>query len=478
MKTIYYLFVFILGVGSSAYSQVPDTLWSQTFGGSDKDIVSGVQQTSDGGYIIIGSTMSFGAGQYDIYLIKADASGIEQWTKTFGGSDYDFGRSVQQTSDGGYILTGYTQSFGVGSSNVYLIKTDDTGNELWSMTYGGINGDEGSSVQQTSDGGYIIGGRTYSYAVGVTDAYMIKTDASGTEQWSQTFGGIRHDNCNSIQQTSDGGFILVGSSDSFGPGPYWYDIYLIKTDNTGEEQWSEIIDENIFDLGKSVQQTTDGGYIIAGTTTDYDSIAGDAILVKTNDTGTVQWVETYGKDNWDSGYDVQQSSDGGYIIVGYSLSTATGIEDVYLIKADASGNEQWSKFIGGSFEDMGSSVRQTEDGGYIIAGITESFGAGDFDIWLIKLEGDLTGFVNFDQQQSVFVSPNPGEGIFEIDFKNTIAADGELYVYDLKGREVLFQPFNKKTRRLKIDLTREAPGVYVVKIMDNKIPYYQKIIKE
>jgi len=190
----------------------------------------------------------------------------------------------------------------------------------------------------------------------------------------------------------------------------------------------------------------------------------------------VQWVETYGKDNWDSGYDVQQTSDGGYIIVGHSTSNASGIEDVYLIKADASGNEQWSKFIGGSFEDMASSVRQTEDGGYIIAGITESFGAGDFDIWLIKLEGDQTGFVNFDQQQSVLVSPNPGEGIFEIDFKNTIAADGELFIYDLSGKEIFFQTIKRNTDHLKINLLQELPGIYIVKVISGNQEYVEKII--
>ena len=470
MKTIYYLLVLIFGFVGTLYSQIPDTLWTQTFGGPDREIAGDIQQTADGGYIITGSTMSFGAGQYDVYLIKTDVSGIEQWSRTFGGSDYDMGRSVQQTSDSGYIITGYTQSFGPGSYDVYLIKTDDTGIELWSKTYGDIYGDEAFSVRQTTDGGYIIAGRTFSYAGGF-DVYLIKTDASGTEQWSKTFGGSGHDKCNSVQQTSDGGFILTGSSDSFGPGTYYYDIYLIKTDDTGTEQWSKIIDENSFDLSKSVQQTSDGGYIIAGTTTNYGPTAGDVILIKTDDTGTVQWSQTYGKTEWDAGYDVQQTSDGGYIIVGHTNSYGAGNEDVYLIKTDASGNELWSQAIGGSYEEYGKSIQLTSDGGYIIVGGTESYSAGYSDIWLIKIDADLTDISTKQNQRLISIYPNPAKDFVNIKSEEIIE---NISVYNHLGQLLI----NLKVKSLssQINVSQFKSGIYFVKVNTSVGSFLERII--
>ena len=362
--------------------------WEQTFGGEIDDFGSSVQQTTDGGYIITGSTSSFGNGSFDIYLLKTDNNGNELWFQTFGNKnnyDGEHGSSVQQTIDGGYIITGSVPS------DLVLIKTDENGNEQWSKTFGGESGDVGYSVQQTTDGGYIITGSTFSWdnEIGV-QIYLIKTDENGTEQWSKTFGGVSDDVGFSVQQTSDGGFIITGRTSSFGNG--LDDVWLIKTDENGNEQWSKTFGGNSSDVGHSVQQTTDGGYIITGETFSFGNGGSDVYLIKTDGNGNEQWSQTFGDESLDHGYSVQQTIDGGFITTGFTLSYENGLPDIYLIKTDGSGNEQWSKTFGGNSSDVGRSVQQTTDGGYIITGETFSFGNGTSDVYLIKTDdqGNIT----------------------------------------------------------------------------------------
>jgi len=392
MKRFVYLLVIIsvvlsLDLGdASAYE--PAVQWQKTFGGSGNDYGYSVQQTSDGGYIIAGYTQFFGAGGYDVYLIKTDSEGNLKWQKTFGGRNDDEGYSVQQTSDGGYIIAGYTTSFGGGGYDVYLVKTDPNGNLLWQKTFGvGI----GWSVQQTSDGGYIIAGETSSFGAGGKDVYLIKTDPNGNQEWQKTFGGNGKDDAGSVQQTTDGGYIIAGFTASFGAG--LVDVYLIKTDSTGNSQWQKTFGGSDNDSGYSVQQTADGGYIIAGWTTSFGAGFYDVYLVKTDPSGNLLWQKTFGGSGFDVGSSVQQTTDGGYIIAGQTKSFGAGAEDVYLIRTDSDGNSVWQKTFGGSGSDEASSVQQTSDGGYIITGWTRSFGAGGDDVYLIKLSSEVCQYV-------------------------------------------------------------------------------------
>jgi hypothetical protein len=310
-----------------------DTLWTRTYGGTSDDRGSSVRQTiPDGGYIIVGETHSFDIRFGDLYLIKTDPSGNTLWTKTYGGINPDAGRSIQQTvPDGGYIIAGWTASFGAGNTDVYLIKTDSLGDTLWTRTYGDTAWDVGVSVQQTTDGGYIITGSTMSFGADLIDFYVIKTDSLGDTLWTRIYGGIASDEGHSVQETQDGGYIITGTTGSFGPGVP--NVYLLKMDFWGDTLWTRTHGGLYLDYGYSVQQTVpDGGYIIAGDKWSLVADSADVCLIKTDSLGDTLWTKTYGSFAVDVGRYVQQTQDGGYIIVGYTRSFGAGEFDVYLIK--------------------------------------------------------------------------------------------------------------------------------------------------
>jgi len=385
--------------------------WEKWFGGIGWDEGRSVQQTVDGGYILTGITQSFGSGLSNCYLIKTNKNGNKQWEKTFGGIGSDLGYSVLQTTDGGYIVAGTTDSFGVGHKDAWLIKIDSNGKIQWDKTFGGEEWDEqGFSVNQTADGGFIIAGYTSSFGAGYGDCYLIKTDINGNLQWEKTFGGIHWDYAYSVYQTTDGGYILAGDSITDNILPSTLDnkgtkmVWLIKTDSNGNKQWDKKFGEGLEQGGRSVKQTVDGGYIVCGflqTGTSENSVW----LIKTDSEGNKQWDKKYGGEDWDEGQSVQQTTDGGYIITGSTQSFGAGKCDVWVIKTDSNGNIQWDKTFGGGSYDAGYSVRQTSDGGYIVTGNTRSFGSGYWDVFLIKMDSGGNGHPN----KPIINGPSPGK---------------------------------------------------------------------
>ncbi|TKJ42105.1 hypothetical protein CEE37_00050 [candidate division LCP-89 bacterium B3_LCP] len=378
------LSLLISGVLAVAYSfaQPPDTLWTQTYGGDQGERCYSIQQTTDDGYILGGRTGSFGAISNDMYLVKIDSPGNLEWEQTYGGGEYEECRSVQQTSDGGYILGGNIEVNE--GHDIYLVKTDSLGNLEWDQTFGGSSPEYCYSVQQTTDGGYILGGETFSFGAGDYDMYLVKTNSLGIMEWDATFGGSDCDRCNSVQKTIDGGYILGGDSWSFGAGNY--DMYLVKTDSLGNQEWQQTYGGDGWDYCYSVQQTGDGGFILGGSTPSYGAGMRDMYLVKTDSLGNFVWQQTFGGSNIDYCFSVQQTVDGGYILGGWTKSFgACSQGSIYLVKTDYLGNQEWQQSFSRANQTVCYSVQQTADGGYILGGYVWESGINS-DMYLMKLD--------------------------------------------------------------------------------------------
>ncbi len=313
----------------------------------------------------------------------------EMWNRTYGGPSNELASEVHVTKDGGYIIIGVTESYGVGDGDAWLIKTDSEGSEEWNKTFGGPGDDQGFSVQQTRDNGYIITGFTKSYSAGNSDIWLIKTDRYGMKQWDKTFGGPGLEEGRSVMETRDGGYIIAGGTESYGAGSF--DIWLIKTDSEGNKEWERTFGGPNYDWAFSVQQTEDDGYVITGTSCSYDDTGkGDLWLIKTDPEGNKEWERTFGGPGHDAGRFVREISDGGYVIVGDTQSYGAGIQDIWVIKTDAHGTEKWNRTFGGSGFDSGYSILEIGNGNgdYLIVGHTESheYLSGSGTAWLIKVD--------------------------------------------------------------------------------------------
>jgi hypothetical protein len=356
-------------------------MWSQTYGGTREEGMAGLHdvhlvRTSDGGFALAGGTFSFGAGGVDFWLVKTDANGNMEWNKTYGGADHDIPHSLIQTADEGFALAGETR-LNLALPDFWLVKTDADGNMEWNKTYREVDIDSAKSVVQTSDGGYAIAGNTRSFG-----ARLVKTNAYGDMEWSKTYGGKLQDGFNSLVATSDGGYAIAGNTRSFGAG--LINFWLVKTDNLGNMEWNQtygISDRNFL---SSLIEVSDGGFAMAGDIHSHDAGGENFWLVKTDEDGDMEWNMIYGGADVDTAFSLVETSDGGYALAGETKSSPAGDFDFWLVKTDVSGNMEWNRTYGGANYDFANSVVQTSDGGYAIAGNTLSFGAGDYDFWLIK----------------------------------------------------------------------------------------------
>ena len=376
----------LLSLPVSAFAQIA---FERMYGDSGGDDGYDARQTADGGYIIVGHTSSFGAGGTDVYLIKTDSLGDTLWTRAYGGSLLEFARCVRQTSDGGYIVVGTTESFGAGERDIYLIKTDSAGDTLWTRTYGGIRSEFGFAVMQTLDGGYIIVGETASFGAGMADVYVVKTDAAGDTLWTRTYGRAGDDKCYSVDHAWGGGYVFGGHSQS--PNPYHHDFFLLRTDTLGNTLWSRVYNRWDNDYGRCARQTADGGYIIVGEYVLPVPPGSDMFAIKTDSAGDTLWTGTYGGDKNEWGCSVDQTYIGNYVFVGTSWSFSPDLyPDVYVVEVNSWGLMIDFRVFGDPplWGTYGRSVQQALDGGYIISG----FGYPDdpsrgSEVYLIKTPG-------------------------------------------------------------------------------------------
>jgi len=377
------LFVCFLSSPLQTESPLAQSLdWFRTYGGTENEFGYSVQQTSDSGYIVAAGSL----------LIKTDWSGDTIWTRHYTVPDYLWSElyCVQQTYDSGYIAVGRGRSFS-DPGDVILVKIDCSGETLWTRTHGGDSRDVGWSVQQTSDSGFVIAGLTESFGAGGEDFYVMKTDSAGNSVWDSAYGGSAQDQGHSVRQTADGGYIVAGWTASFGAG--LIDFYLIKIDPAGHVLWDSTYGGSSSERAFCVRQTFDGGYVAAG----HRWVNGlQVYLIKTDSTGHTLWDRLYGQGLYNDAWCIEQTYDSGYIMCGLTNFLDPQESDLYLIKTDPAGHIVWSRIFGGRWEEGGYWVEQTADSGYIAAGYSSSYDGRDADVYLVKVAPYQRGDINRD----------------------------------------------------------------------------------
>jgi predicted secreted protein len=407
------------------HAQIPDTVWSHTYGGTNTDILYSTCETSDGGFIAAGYTYSFGAGQQDAYLVKTYGNGDAAWTRTFGGSSMDGAHFVREAIDGGYVIAGYTESFGGGGKNVYLIKTDTAGYAEIPKTYATPLMDVAYAFCTTPDNGYMfVGYKNGPSGWAKGDLWILKTDVWLDTAWTKEYGGASEDYGISIQPTPDGGYIIAGSTMSFGAGGK--DVWLVKIDANGDTSWTKTYGGVLEDVAYGVNVTADGGYIVSGYINGIGAwTAGDVWLLKTDSLGDTLWTVIYGASGEDYGFDVYQTPDNGYVTAG------RGSNDFWLLRTDPQGDTLWTRKYGGAGTESALALSRTSDGGYIIGGYTTSFGSGLQDFWLIRTEPDV-GIEN-GHSSNLLLDRLPATIITG---QLNLPTHSEFKVYDISGRIV------------------------------------------
>ncbi len=487
------------------------------------ELAKDVQQTADGGYIILGTaSTSLNPYSSDLYLVKTDANGDTLWTKTFNISMYDDVYSIKQTLDGGYIISGESQDLN-GGSFYSLIKTDSLGQLLWSNFYDYYEGSQ-NSISLTSDSGFII-----------TGAYnkirLFKKAANGNLQWSKSYSSGNNESSSFAQQTSDGGYIIVGNTNFLQTADV--DIKLIKTDSLGNLIWSKNYRISNSALSYSMQQTIDGGYIISGVVSTLISTwtyVYNFFLIKTDSSGNISWNKKYrsiSNSLEPANFYVKQTHDGGYIALG-NLRNGPSMFDICLIRTNSIGDTLWTRKVNGSNDQKAIALNLTSDGGYLICGYPNNFVPGNGDFLLIKTDsigktgcnlgssnlsvgtfsigtvfqstivvsdpsipytvnitpsiggGMITtncsnvGIHDYAEDGFAHVFPNPTEGFFTISFDKTITS-GKLQIFNLIGEKVYDALISNQTQT-EIHMEGISPGIYFVKVFDVEYEYCRILI--
>ncbi len=421
------------GVGSAPVGQT-DAPFAIAYGGKDYDVPVTVQQAGDGGYVVLGYTIG-DAPNFTYWVLKLDADGGIAWQKAFGGYQSSYrADAIQQTDDGGLIVAGRALAYlGAGGADLWVLKLDAGGCVVWQKVYGGVQDDSAATIRQTEDGGYVVAGETWSFGAGWRDAWVLKLDAEGAVIWEKTYGEMYQDGASAILPTADGGYVVAGHS---APGASSSQkAWVFKLDASGNVAWQKtyggVPDYDVWDL----QQAGDGGYVMAGATQDGGAGGDDAWVLKLSAGGEIVWQKTCGGGEHDSAFAIQPTDDGGYIAAGSTGSFGAGYDDFWLLKFDSGGDVTWQRTYGGGSYDEANAVQQADDGGYVVVGMAESFTSGQSDVWMLKL--DSSGSLCSGCALGGTSAGKPVDGVAEASDgaatssdSSAIVADGYARVYD------------------------------------------------
>ena len=474
MKITISFFCFFLVVITKSQSVIFQQIYQCQVDQSAREAI----EISNGGYMIIGmNEKSF--GDTDVYIMKTNPIGDTIWTKSFGGTSSEYPNMIIETSNGNFLIVGYTLSYGSGSNDVWLLCIDINGNLIWSKTYGGTGDDEGKDIIATADGNYMITGRSNSPGNQGYDAFLIKIDLNGNIIWQNNYGGNQYETSRSVKQCSDGGYVFTGQTLSYGSGNG--DVYMTKTDASGNLIWSKTFGGNLIDDGNVIIENSDGSFMIAAETNSYGSGDMDVWILKTDNNGNVIWQQTYGGTDKDVSKSMRMTSDGGYIIGAISRSFGWINPDMWLVKIDANGAVQWTSNFGSWDHEHCYSARQVTDGGFIAVGHTKSYGPVS-KIMFIKLDqfGTTDNQQTLSEKISLNFFPNPVKN--ELNFywpnKNEAEVETEIYTND---RKLISHQLMKRTENEiagKINLTEYVPGFYILKFAFKNKTVYQTVIKQ
>lgn len=525
MKKQISIFIFFI-LSISLFAQ-PVIQWQNSFGGTGNEYASCIVQTNDGGYIVSGlsasndSDVTGNNGMRDFWIVKMTNAGSIQWQKSLGGSADDWANCILQTNDGGYIIAGYTESndsdvtVNHGHRDIWIVKTDSVGSIQWQKSYGGSDFEIAYSIQQTTDGGYIVGGYSNSTDgdlagtfASAQNFWLIKLNNTGTIQWHQVFGGSFTDEAVSVQQTSDHGYVLAGYTYSSNGHVTGYhgnqDAWVVKTDSTGALQWQKTLGGTANESAGSVVQAADGGFVVAcATSSNDDDVSGnhggsDRWIVKLDTTGTIEWQKTFGGTGNEGASSIQSTSDGGFVIAGSTTSfdgDVTGNHgdyDFWLIKINDSGILQWEKSLGGTGTDGAISMLQTNDEGFIVAGTSNSIDGdvtgnnGNSDYWIVKL--DSAQHVNVAERDNATtdfqIYPNPFSNETIVSFNLIASENAVVEIRNVDGRAIK-KIFSGKIRTGFTEFVWDATnssgkkvdaGIYFVTIISDNYCYSKKAV--
>ena len=498
----------LLLIPRTSSGQAPTIQWAKCYGGSLYDKAYSTVQTSDGGYIMAGETTSNDSdvtgnhgNNSDCWIVKIDSVGNLQWQKCLGGSGVDIAQSIIESSNGGYILTGLTQSndgdvtINYGSSDCWVIKLDNLGNIVWQKTYGSAGSDVGHCIVESSDHNFVIAGTFYD-TLSALDYGVIKIDSTGAILWQNKYGGSSADEAWDIHETYDNGFIVAGwssSNDNIVTGNNGYnDCWILKIDNEGLIEWEQNFGSSGDDYCYSILQSKDSGYIFISQPLWNDSDVScwrwrDYWLVKLDNAGNMQWQQCYGGSGYETGYYVNQTDEGGYIVCGNSTSqdgdvTGNHGSDYWLIKTDSIGDLEWQKCLGGSSLDVARSVIETNDGGFIIGGSARS-NDGDVtgnhgaflteDFWLVKLVPPVGASIQNRGQYSFSIYPNPATGMLHL---SGLEQKTTITFFNLLGERIMQQKI--KDKDLILDISKFSKGIYCIQVEMEKTCISKIFVKE